>query len=315
MKLPAPVTLLLLAIITALGSVYMAFGVLGYNPAKSSSTLTVLMPSSGGLMNTSLVSLRGAHVGKVLSIAEAEDGLRVRVTVDASAKIPVDSTVRVANLSAAGEQYMDFQPAALNPPFLADGAVVPASQVKPGTTVGEALAKLDAFTNAISADSLNTLITTMRGGFAGREQDFEKVIRATSMFGQLLTDKAAELRQLYRNLQTLGDRFAGYGPLVSRAAGAIGAAIPDVLFIVAQFERYSHVGEKVWKDPIGPLIDKLTGYCAKLCPDFALIASILGPYTKLVRPIRVDITELLRAAKMVFPGDGTAHVAVMRPPR
>ncbi|MFW0789232.1 MlaD family protein [Gordonia sp. CPCC 205333] len=310
MKLPAPVTLVLLAAITVVGSVYMAVGVLHYNPADRKISVAVEMNSSGGLMTTSRVTLRGIEIGRVESLEETSTGLRAQLSIDAGTQIPAGATVRVANLSAAGEQYLDFTAAAITAPYLSDGSVVSAAQVRPAATVSETLERLDALTASLDPSAISKLVATMGRGFRGREAEFTKIVAATTKFAALLDDKAEKLRVLYHNVQVLGDNFAGYGPTISRAATDIGVAIPDLLLIVRGYERYSYVGEKIFDDPIGPLVTKLTKYCAQLCPDFTLIATLLSPYTRLVRPFRADIGHLLNAMLQVFPGDGTAHVAV-----
>lgn len=56
-------------------------------------------------MDTSQVLLRGLKVGNVAAIAVTEHGLAATLKLDAAYDIPLDSEVRIANLSAAGEQY------------------------------------------------------------------------------------------------------------------------------------------------------------------------------------------------------------------
>lgn len=302
-KLPAPVTLLLLALMAIGGSLYMGFAVLGLRPMETRIELVVEMPSSGGLMETSPVTLRGIEVGSVTSIRQVSGGLDVHIELREGTRIPVEARVRIANLSAAGEQFLDFQTPSVRGPFLSDGARVPRERVSVGSTVAETLTNLDALMAALDPEKVNRFVSNLRAAFAGREDDFSKIIDASARFGRLLTDKSAELAELYKNVQILGDRFEGYGPRVEQVAGDISRAIPDVLFIVQEFERYASTGETVWVDPIGPLVDKLAEYCGQLCPDFSLIATLLEPHTRPLRPLRADIGELVNMLSGVFPGD------------
>lgn len=302
-KLPAPITLLLLALITVAGALHMGMNVLKVNPFEDTIRVSVVVPESGGLMSTSQVTFRGLQVGKVASIQQIPGGLDVRMELNEGVQIPVNAQMRIANLSAVGEQLIDFSADRIVGPYLTDGSRFPSNNVQVSSTVAETLTNLDALTGAIDPSKITNLVDTVHEGLDGRREDFSKMVDATNRFAAMLHDKRVEVRQLYSNIQTLGDRFEGYGPRVSDAADDIATAIPDVLFIVAQFERFSYVGENVWEDPIGLLIDKLDEYCSQLCPDFRLIATMLKPMTQNLRPVRADIGQLMDAMLGIFPGD------------
>ncbi len=313
-KLSAPVTLFLLALITVLGTAYMSIVVLKINPTEEKIIVSVEVPESGGLMSTSQVTLRGIQVGKVASVQQVPGGLNVRLALNEGVEIPVNANMRIANLSAAGEQFIDFSADRIVGPFLTDGARIPRQNVRVSPTVAVSLAGLDALTSALDPAQITKLVQTMQQSLDGRRGDFSKLIDATNRFATMLVDKRVQIRQLYSNLQDLGDRFDGYGPSVASAADDVAGAIPDVLTLVQQFQRYGGVGEKVWNDPFSPLIDKLDEYCSQLCPDFSLIASMLKPYTRNLRPLRADIGQLMNAMLGVFPGN-SMRVAVVLPPK
>lgn len=314
MKLSAPVTLLLLALITVLGAGYIGFGVLKLDPMSDRISVTAEVPSSGGLMATSDVTLRGVHIGKVVSIQQVPGGLSIRMELDEDARVPVAAQMRIANLSAAGEQFVDFSADRLAGPFLTDGSQIERRNVRVGSTVAETLAVIDAMTSALDPEKVTELVANVRQGLDGRRGDFEKLMDSTKRFSAMLRDKRSEVQELYRNVQALGDKFDGYGPKVAKAAGDISAAVPDALMIVREFKRYSYVGENVWDDPLGRLVDKLDKYCHALCEDVGVIAAMLKPYTRDLRPIRADIGQLMRAMLGVFPGD-SMRVAVTIPGR
>lgn len=313
-KLSAPLTLLLLALITVFGVGYIGFSVLKLDPMSDRLTVTAEIPTSGGVMETSDVTLRGVHIGNVVSVRQVPGGLTVRMELDEGTQVPVNAQMRVANLSAAGEQFIDFSTERLVGPFLTNGARIPRSNVRVGSTVAESLTTIDEMTSALDPSKVTELVANARQGLDGRRADFEKIMDAMRRFSMMLRDKKDEVRQLYRNIQVLGDRFDGYGPKVGDAAGDISAAVPDVLMIVREFKRYSYVGENVWAEPIGPLVEKLDSYCRTLCPDVGLIAAMLRPQTRDLRAIRADIGQLMRAMLGVFPG-GSMRVAVTIPGR
>ncbi|MFJ4657342.1 MlaD family protein [Nocardia sp. NPDC088792] len=313
LSLSGPVSLVLLLVLTLVCGSYMAVDVLNLDPRRQNNTVTVLLDSSGGLMKTSQVTLRGLPIGKVRDIAATATGLQVTLEYDAKYRIPVDSGVQIANLSAAGEQYLDFRPTGTAGPFLHDGSIVPTRQVKTATTVGDALAKLDALTAQLDPAKLQDLASTVAAGFDGRAADVANLTQALVGTANLLRDKRDEIARLYINVQTLGDRLDGRAPTLSAAAGDIDTGMPELLHIIGAFQNYSYVGENIWDDPIGPLVTKIDQYIQLIGPDLGHIATALKPATSVIKPIRVDAGSIVDLLSTVFPGDGAAHVGVSVP--
>ncbi|AYF73728.1 MCE family protein [Nocardia yunnanensis] len=313
LSLSGPVSLALLLVLTLVCGSYLAAGVLKLDPRRENNTVTVLLDSSGGLMKTSEVTLRGLPIGKVRDIGATARGLAVTLEYDAKYRIPVDSVVRIGNLSAAGEQFVDFRPRGTAGPFLHDGSIVPNRQVEVATTVGDALAKLDALTAQLDPAKLQNLASTVATGFEGRDADVARLTTALIDTANLLRDKHDAVARLYANLQNLGDKFDGRAPTLTAAAGDIDAALPELLHIIGAFQNYSYVGERIFDDPIGPLVGKINDYLQLIGPDLAHIATVLKPATTAIKPLRVDAGSIVDLLSAVFPGDGAAHVAIETP--
>ncbi|GAB4586840.1 MlaD family protein [Nocardia sp. IFM 10818] len=305
-----PVSMALLAVLTLICGSYMAVGVLNIDPRRETNTVTVLLNTSGGLMKTSEVTLRGLPIGKVRDISATAKGLAVKIEYDSKYRIPVDAPVQIANLSAAGEQFLDFRPETSAGPYLHDGSIVPPRQVRTATTVGDALAKMDALTAQLDPARLEHLAATVAAGFEGRDADVANLTKALIGTANLLRDKRDAIARLYANVQTLGDRFDGRAPTISAAAGDIDTGLPELLHIIAAFQNYSIVGEHIWDDPLGPLVAKIDGYLSLLGPDLGHIATVLKPATSAVKPLRVDAGSIVDLLSTVFPGDGAAHVGI-----
>ncbi|MGW4244932.1 MlaD family protein [Nocardia sp. NPDC004722] len=313
LSLSGPVSLVLLLVLTLVCGSYMAVGVLNLDPRRENNTVTLLLDSSGGLMKTSEVTLRGLPIGRVRDIGATGRGLSVRLEYDAKYKIPVDSVVQIGNLSAAGEQFVDFRPTGTAGPYLRDGSIVPNRQVKIATTVGDALAKLDALTAQLDPAKLQNLASTVAAGFDGRDADVAKLTTALVDTANLLRDKHDAIARLYSNVQNLGDKFDGRAPTLSAAAGDIDSALPELLHIIGAFQNYSYVGQGIFDDPIGPLVGKINDYLQLIGPDLAHIATVLKPATTAIKPLRVDAGSIVDLLATVFPGDGAAHVAIETP--
>lgn len=310
MKLSGPVSLILLLVMTLVCASYLAIGVLDIDPRRNTNSVTVLVNSSGGLMRTSQVDLRGMRIGRVRDISATATGLAVRIELDAQYRIPIGSEVRISNLSAAGEQFMDIRPSTTAGPYLADGSVIPADQVRIATTVSEALAKLDVLNSQLDPEKVALLADTVSQGYVGREAEIQNLTSALTLLARMLDDKRAAITRLYLNGQTLGDDFDGHGPGAGSLATDIDNTLPDVLHLIQSFQGYSYVGEQIWDEPLGPLVQKIDEYLAMLGPDLAHIATVLKPATSAIKPIRVDAGSIIDLLSVVFPEGGPARITL-----
>ncbi|WP_069165181.1 MlaD family protein [Nocardia altamirensis] len=313
MKLSGPVSLALLLVMTVVCAAYMAIGVLDIDPRRSTNTVTVLMDSSGGLMPTSQVDLRGMRIGKVRAITATGTGLAVRIELDAKYRVPLGSELYISNLSAAGEQFIDFRPTTTAGPYLADGSVIPAHQVRIATTVSEALAKLDVLNSQIDPVKIEKLATILSQGYAGREREIANLTHTLTMTAQLLHDKRDAITRLYVNGQQLGENFDGYGPVIGDWADDFTDVLPDVVHLIEGFQGYSYAGEHVWDEPLGPLVQKIDQYISLLGPDLSHIATVLKPATSALKPVRVDAGSIIDLLSATFPESGTARITLAVP--
>ena len=107
-------------VLSAVGIVYITAAYLGFvdrvhgEPAPEHATL----PTSGGLYEGSEVTYRGVKVGKVSAMAATPDGVTLDLALEEGTRLPLDSPMYVHNLSAVGEQYLDFEPPDDQGPYL-----------------------------------------------------------------------------------------------------------------------------------------------------------------------------------------------------
>ncbi|MEO6473073.1 MAG: MlaD family protein, partial [Aeromicrobium sp.] len=120
------VRLLAFALLSAIGMVYVGASYLGFvdHVLGRGYTVHVLLPESGGLFKGSEVTYRGVKIGKVAEMTVEGDGLRVDAALKEDARVPANAPVFVHNLSAVGEQYLDFEPVSKQGRMLRNGDTV-----------------------------------------------------------------------------------------------------------------------------------------------------------------------------------------------
>jgi virulence factor Mce-like protein len=132
-----------LALTFVVATAYLLVGALRVSPLASTYRVTIQLPESGGLLPNQDVSLRGVPIGRVASLAITGEGVEAVVDIDSTVKIPAASAVRVSGLSAAGEQYITFDPDSEGGPALHDGSVIALGRATVPVTLAQLLAHAD----------------------------------------------------------------------------------------------------------------------------------------------------------------------------
>ena len=99
-----------LAVVIVVGVYYIVFNIMQYHITSQPFPVTVVMPTAGGLYTGADVTYRGVQVGTVTALDLQPGNVAVKLAIQAGQQIPDNGPVRVKELSALGEQYLDLQP-------------------------------------------------------------------------------------------------------------------------------------------------------------------------------------------------------------
>lgn len=148
-----------LALLGALliGAAYLTFGALRWNPLKGTYRVNVQLPASGGLLPNQDVTLRGIQIGKIEHLSLTPAGVDAMIKVNDDIELSESSKARVAGLSAAGEQYLDFDGGNGEAPFLANGATFGMGRTDIPVTLGELLAHSDGMLKQIDTQKMEVI--------------------------------------------------------------------------------------------------------------------------------------------------------------
>jgi virulence factor Mce-like protein len=159
-----------LALTFILGLTYLVFGVFQVNPTEKAMTVRVNLALSGGLLPNQDVTLRGVPIGRVKAVELSDDGVVAVASIDADTRIPAAGEVRVAGLSPAGEQYLDFRPTTDAGPYLADGSEIEADQTSTPVPMANLLGDLDGMLAQIDPKKVETITRELGVGPEGPEK-------------------------------------------------------------------------------------------------------------------------------------------------
>jgi phospholipid/cholesterol/gamma-HCH transport system substrate-binding protein len=317
MKFNARTTLVILGLLTLLGAAYMSVGVLDMSPTRQVTRLTLMLNTSGGLMPTSEVTMRGIKVGRVTGIQTTTTGLAVSMELDRAHPVPADSAVSVENLSAAGEQYIEFKPKLIAPPYFSDGSVIPADRVAPMVTGSDLLTKANALMSALNLDQVHTIINNAAAAFAGNDDTIDSLATTAGLTAKVIHDDKQLLATLFNNVSTfttnLGDINAG--EVISETGKLLPRSVPAFLRMIHEIETLSHTGVGVVgpDDPAGVLVTKLGQWIDMLAGPLSTFTTVLQPAVAPLRPIKVDAGHWLDFWESTFNDTGGVRVQLNVP--
>jgi phospholipid/cholesterol/gamma-HCH transport system substrate-binding protein len=318
MKFNARTTLAILVVMTLAGAAYMSFGVLDMGPTKHITRLTLLLNSSGGLMPTSEVTMRGIKIGRVSDIQTTATGLAVSIDVDREHPVPADSAIRVENLSAAGEQYIDFRPKLIAPPYFTDGAVIYPDRVAPIVTASELFTKANVLFTALDLDQIKAIIDDMSEAFAGNDHAIDSLAVTAGLTAQVIHDDKELLATLFSNVSTFTTNLGrlNAGEIISQTGKILPRSIPAFLQLIHQIEILSHTGVGVVgpNDTVGILLAKVGEWLDMLAGPVSTFATVLAPAVAPLHDIKVDGGHWLDFWESTFNNTGGVRVQLNVPP-
>ena len=147
-------------ILSAVGIVYIAASYLGFVDKVLGRGITVeaTLPTSGGLFEGSEVTYRGVKIGKVSKMTPTGEGVALALALEEGTELPLDSPMFVHNLSAVGEQYLDFEPPDDEGPYASNGSKLRGTAASLPVDEADLLVELDAFVGSVDKESLKTVV-------------------------------------------------------------------------------------------------------------------------------------------------------------
>jgi phospholipid/cholesterol/gamma-HCH transport system substrate-binding protein len=171
-------------ILSAVGIVYVAASYLGFvdKVLGRGFVLHADLPESGGLYVGSPVTYRGIQVGEVSRVVPTDEGIAIDLAMEDKARIPLGSPFHVHNLTAVGEQYLDFEPTDGKGPFAEDGDRFHGTFDSLPVDEGDLLVQLDEFVNSVDQKSLQGTVKELGDMFRGTGQPLADLIDGGTTF-------------------------------------------------------------------------------------------------------------------------------------
>ena len=311
------VTFLVFAVMIA-GTVkyIVGFGV-RLSPPGDAVRISMQVPDVNGLVVDSSVLLRGVLVGKVTAVHTAPAGATVDFYIDSRFPIPVDSEVRLENLSALGESYIGFLPRTESGPMLADGQRVATENVRAPASVLEFATTMARFLDQLDPVRLARITEELDQALPDTDATLPNLIRASLLARGAVRDFDGRGSALLDNLETLLQNAEFVGPGIAQITEPLTVAEPEVTGLLQQAEKVVlTTGSPQAMRNIGRLFDRVQRFLDERSPDLKVFAEAFAPNIKAIAAAEMnfDTGRILSNLLDAVPEDGTVRLHVRTAP-
>ncbi len=287
--------LTILASVTVLSIAVMAFGFIKV-PALlgiGRYTVTVDLPASGGLYQTSVVNYRGSEVGSVKSVDVTQNGVRAVLSLKSDIAIPADVTAAVHSRSAVGEQFLELTPHSGTGPKLRDGDVIAVGKTQIPVDIGSLLDTTNKALKAIPQDNLHTVVDEASKAVAGLGPELSRLVDG----GTALAIDAGKTSDTFSRLI---DEFPPVASSQVRTSESIATWANRMNAITSQVKAQDNSFADLLNNA-GPALDEGAALFDRLAPTLPVLLANLVSLGTITVNYRNDLEQLL----VMFP-QGTA---------
>lgn len=262
--------------------------------------VTVELPEAGGLYRFGNVTYRGIRVGKVTGVELTQDGVRARLAIDSSHRIPADLTAEVRSVSAVGEQYVDLLPRTDSPPYLYDGATIERVDTSVPQPVGPMLDKLSALVDTIPKDDLRRLLDEMFTGVNGAGPDLDSLLTSAETLTAEMNGVGDATRTLVQDAQPLLDSQVQSADAIRIWTRATADVTGQLVANDPQIRQVLHSGPAM-ADEVAGLLDGLHLTLPVLLSNLTSVGQLAVTYNASLEQLLVLLPPVVSLVQAVQP--------------
>lgn len=276
--------------------------------------LSMSVADVNGLAVGSKVLLRGVQIGRVSHITSSVDAATVDFYIVDKFQIPVDSDIRLENLSALGESYISLVPRSVGGATLTNGQHIETQAITQPPSISELATSVVRVLDQLDPAALQRITAEVDTALP----DANSVLPNLSRTSRLLRNTAADMNgrgsELLDNFQTLLANADWVGPVLANLTFQINDYSPKLRELFSTFPPLIAVGAPE------PLV-KFNAFLARIQKllddnggDFGVIGDNFLPHMKGIAGslMNFDTGQMLANVMASVPEDGavTLHVQI-----
>jgi phospholipid/cholesterol/gamma-HCH transport system substrate-binding protein len=315
-KISHAVSFIAFGLIVAYAVYYIAELGVRVGPPDDRVNVAMQVPDINGLVVDSNVLLRGVPVGKVTGIDTTLQSATVHFYIDKQYPIPVDSDVRLENLSALGESYIGLVPRTSDGPVFHDGQQVATQNVTQPASISELASSVVRVLNQMDPGQLNRLVDETDKALPPTNEVLPNLTRASILLRDTANGMQGRGSEMLANVQTLLADGAYIGPALSEISPPLLATgTPLYRLFWAAYHVVTDTGAPESIKNFGRLLARVQNFLDTRGPDIKVYAQALMPNIQAIGGalMNVDTGQILTNMLDAIPEDGTITLRVMTP--
>lgn len=198
------------------------------SPPANRTELVVNVTDVNSIVVDSNVLLRGVPVGKVSAIDTDPQHATIRFYVKDGVRVPTDTVVKLENLSALGESYVELEPKTGDGPWLRGGETVPAAMVRQPASISELGGTVVRVLNQLDPGQLKRVVGEADAALPDPYTVLPNLERASQLLQNTTADLNGRGGQALDNAQSLLENAQFVGPALADATPAARAIGPNI---------------------------------------------------------------------------------------
>ncbi len=304
------------AAIIALAVYYIAALGVRMGPPKDRVNVSMQVADINGIVVDSNVLLRGVAVGKVTGIEAALTGATIHFYIDGAYTVPVDSEVRLENLSALGESYIGLVPRSAGGPTFHDGLHVATEDITQPASISELATSVVRVLNQLDPEALNRMVGEADRAFPDEDAVLPNLHRASVLLRNAVMSMDGRGSQVLKNMELLLQNADWLGPQIAEISPsllALGTPMELMFYNAAQVVMRSGAPQSLQNT--GALFGRIQNFLDTRAPDLKIFAEAFTPNIKGIASAAMtfDTGQILSNMLDALPEDGTITLRVKTP--
>ncbi|WP_234799868.1 MlaD family protein [Mycobacteroides abscessus] len=279
--------------------------------------ISMQVPDVNGLVAGSNVLFRGVPIGKVQRVKASPVGATVDFYLDSAYQIPIDSQVRLDNLSALGETYIGITPRVESGPVLRDGQQLATEAVTLPPSISELATNLVHLLNQLDRDQLNRILEVADTALPDVNAVLPNLSRASLLLKSTITSMPGSGQQVLSNFQSLLRNADFVGPALASITPHLALLGPRFkALIAAAVLAIDHADAPRSLEKMGDYLNRIQGLLDDRGGDIKILAEPMLPQMQAIAGavMNIDISQILTNMLDAVPDDGAITLHVRVPP-
>lgn len=286
-------------------------------PPENRTNLAMDVADANNLVVGSNVLLRGVPVGKVDRIESSISHATIHFYIDNKVRLPQDSLVRLENLSALGESYLELEPKNAGGPAYVDGQriaedsiVAPKSISELGATVVRTLKQLDP-------GQLQDVVNQADAALPDPYTVLPNLERAGKVLHNTTIGLNGQGRRALENLQSLLENAGFVGSVIAQAGPPLRDLGPQIALMwthgAVAFTLRNDMPGDVYI--FGKFMQRLQQFLDDRGADLRVLTEPLLPNVQAIASAvsNIDSSQVLTNLLAATPPDGAIELHVTLP--